>query len=213
MRLEPDRVQRRSQLLFGLCVAVIFVMVTSSCTSKSPPVVSLPTPRLTETPAPTATIPIPTPTSEPLPTLAATVMPTTTPVYLITTITAGEPLALGDLVLTVSKVLTSTLDTPLVADEGRQTVVLDVVIQNTGNNLVSIDSDRELVLKDSSNQVYKINTAIVAAVQGTTLDVDLAPGETIWGRVGFDVPDEARELMLAFGADKFRAGRIQVRLP
>ncbi|MFZ2486581.1 MAG: DUF4352 domain-containing protein [Anaerolineae bacterium] len=132
---------------------------------------------------------------------------------MITTIADGQTLSLGNLELTVSRVLTSTLATPPVVEEGRQLVILDVVIQNTGNSVVSINSGRELVLKDSTNQVYKINPAAVTAVEGTTLDIDLAPGETVRGRTGFDVPAQAGELTLVFSADKFAAGRILVSLP
>jgi hypothetical protein len=166
--------------------------------------------RPTDTPAPTATA-TPTRTPEPLPTLTPT--PTPTPSYLITTIDAGQTVELGDLALTVSRALTPTLDAPPAAEEGRQLVLLDVVIQNTGDRVVSIDPARELVLKDSANQVYKISAAASDAVGGTALDVDLAPGETVRARIGFDVPAEAGDLTLSFSADKFGAGRIFVRLP
>lgn len=200
---------RRWRRLCMLCLAVIFVL--ASCVSRPTPV-PRPALRPTDTPAPTAT-PTPTQTQEllPLPTLTPT--PTPTPSYLITTIAAGETVALGDLVLTVGRALTSTLDAPPAAEEGRQVVLLDVAIQNTGDRVVSIDSARELVLKDSADQIYKISPAAVAAVGGTTLDVDLAPGEAVRARIGFDVPVETGELTLSFAADKFNAGRILVRVP
>jgi hypothetical protein len=200
---------QRWRRYFVLCLAVIFVLAAASCVPRRTPA---PRPELrpTDTPAPTMT-PTPTRTPEPLPTLTPT--PTATPPYLITTITAGETVELGDLVLAVTRVLTPTLDAPPAAEEGRQLVLLDVAIQNAGDRVVSINSARELVLKDSADQVYKISPAAVAAVGGTTLDVDLAPGETVRARIGFDVPADAGDLMLSFGADKFRAGRIFVRLP
>ncbi|HSN74941.1 MAG TPA: DUF4352 domain-containing protein [Anaerolineae bacterium] len=208
MGFEKGHMPRRRRL-FVLCLAVIFALAAASCAARSTPV---PRPELrpTDTPAPTMT-PTPTRTPEPLPTLTPT--PTPTPPYLITTIAAGETIALGDLVLTVSRVLTPTLDEAPAAEAGRQLVLLDVAIQNAGDRVVGINSARELVLKDSADQVYKIGPAAVAAVGGTTLDVDLAPGETVRARIGFDVPAEAGDLMLSFGADKFGAGRIFVRLP
>lgn len=210
MGLKQGRSQRQRPL-FVLCLTVIFAMATASCVSTPTPV-PLPTLRPTDTPAPTPTVmPTSTQTPKPLPTLTAT--PTTAAAYLITSMAEGETLSLGNLVLTVSRVLTSTLETPPVAEEGRQLVVLDVTMQNTGTSVVSIDSGRELVLKDNTNQVYKINAAAVTAVGGTTLDLDLAPGETVQGRIGFDVPAKAAELTLAVSADKFGAGRILVRLP
>jgi hypothetical protein len=208
MGFEKGHVQRWRRP-FVLCLAVIFVLAAASCAARPTPA-PRPVLRPTDTPAPTATA-TPTRTPEPLPTLTPT--PTPTPQYLITTITAGETVELGDLALTVSRVLTPTLDAPPAAEEGRQLVLLDVAIQNTGDRVVGINSGRELVLKDSTDQAYKISAAATAAVGGTTLDVDLAPGETVRGRIAFDVPAEAGELTLAFGADKFGAGRILVRLP
>lgn len=208
MGLKQGRTWQRRQL-FTLCLTAILMIVAASCTSTLTPV-PLPALRPTDTPAPTAT-PTSIRTREPLPMLITT--PTATPAYLITTIADGQTLSLGNLELTVSRVLTSTLATPPVVEEGRQLVILDVVIQNTGNSVVSINSGRELVLKDSTNQVYKINPAAVTAVEGTTLDIDLAPGETVRGRTGFDVPAQAGELTLVFSADKFAAGRILVSLP
>lgn len=205
---EQGRTQRRRRP-FVLCLAVIIVLAASACTARATPT-PRPVLRPTDTPAPTATA-TPTRTPEPLPTLTPT--PTPTPPYQITTIDAGETLTLGGLTLTVSRVLTATLDAPPVAEEGRQLVLLDVAIQNTGDRVVSINSGRELVLKDSADQVYKISAAATAAAGGTTLDVDLAPGETVRGRIAFDAPAEAGELTLAFGADKFGAGRVLVRLP
>jgi hypothetical protein len=208
MGSKKGQLQRR-QRLFALCLAVIVTLAAASCAARPTPV-PRPALRPTDTPAPTMT-PTPTRTPEPLPTLTPT--PTPTPPYLITTIAAGESIELGDLALTVSRVLTPTLDAAPAAEPGRQLVLLDVAIQNTGDRVVGINSARELVLKDSADQVYKISAAAVAAVGGTTLDVDLAPGETVRARIGFDVPAEAGDLTLAFGADKFRAGRIFVRLP
>lgn len=104
-------------------------------------------------------------------------------------------------------------DSAVDPETGRQLVLLDLTIRNVGERVVGINSARELVLKDSGDQVYRISAAAVAAIGGTTPDVDLAPGETIRAQIGFDVPAEAGDLTLSFAADKFRAGRIFVRLP
>ncbi|HSN74439.1 MAG TPA: DUF4352 domain-containing protein [Anaerolineae bacterium] len=205
MGFEKRPGQRRRTVLLSLAAAL--VLAGASCFSAATPA-PRPALRPTNTPASTAT-PTPTRTPAPLPTLTPT--PTSTPPYQITTITAGETLALGDLVLTVAPI--AAIDAAPAAQPGRQLVLLDVAIQNVGEQMVSINAARDLVLKDSADQFYKINAAAVAAIRGTTPDVDLTPGETVRAQLGFDVPAEARDLTLSFAADRFRAGRIFVRLP
>jgi hypothetical protein len=151
-------------------------------------------------------------------------VPTATPSYLITTVTAGETIEVGDLVLSVTIIPqagnapapepeTGEADPDPTPEPRRQLVLLDLVITNTGDRVVGINSVRELVLKDSSDQIYRISAAALATIGGTTPDVDLAPGETIRAQLGFDVPVEASDLTLSFAADKFGAGRIFIRLP
>jgi hypothetical protein len=203
MRFELKPNQRQRMVLVALAAAL--VLAGASCFSAATPA-PLPALRPTNTPASTAT-PTPTRTPAPLPTLTPT--PTSTPPYQITTLAAGETLALGDLVLTVAPIAGAAP----AAQQGRQLVLLSLAIQNVGEQLVSINAARDLVLKDGADQFYKISAAAVAAIRGTTPDVDLTPGETVRAQIGFDVPAEARDLVLSFAADRFRAGRIFVRLP
>ncbi len=164
----------------------------------------------------------------PLPTAGP--LPTATPSYLITTVTVGETIELGDLLLTVTRIPGASdtptppveeapaegdaaAEVPAATEPTRQLVLLDLIIQNTGERVVGINSTRELILKDNTDQVYRISSAALAAIGGTTPDVDLAPGETIRAQAGFDVPAGASGLVLSFSADKFNAGRIFVRLP
>lgn len=85
-------------------------------------------------------------------------------------------------------------------------------MQNTGDQLVSINATRDFVLNGSANQVYQIDTAAVNAIKGTIPDVDLTPGEIIRAQLGFNVPADAGDLTLSFAADEFRAGKIFVHL-
>lgn len=204
------------QALSVLGAAVVLLFAVAACPSRSTPV-PLPTLPPTSTPAPTST---PTATWTPVPLPTPGPLPTATPSYLITTITAGETIELGDLLLTVARI--PWVENTPVPDTGeadpepqpaRQLVLLDLTIQNTGERVVGINSARELILKDSTDQVYRISSAALAAIGGTTPDVDLAPGETIRAQAGFDVPASASGLVLSFSADKFNAGRVFVRLP
>lgn len=216
--MKPTKTHRqRGQVLSVLGAAVLLLFASAGCLPRREPA-PLPTLRPTSTPAPTAT---PTATWTPVPLPTAGPLPTATPSYLITTVTAGETVEIGDLVLTVTRIpWTPNTPTPpavgdaeAAAEPERQLVLLDLTIQNAGQRVVGINSARELVLKDSTDQVYRISAAALAAIGGTTPDVDLAPGETIRAQVGFDVPASASDLVLSFSADRFNAGRIFVRLP
>jgi len=215
--MEPTNTHRQRRQAFSvLGAALLLLFSATACPSRSTPV-PLPTLPPTSTPAPTAT---PTATWTPIPFPTPGPVPTATPSYLITTVTAGETIEVGDLVLTVTRIPWAAITpNPETGDAGpapqpaRQLVLLDLTIQNAGEHVVGINSARELVLKDSTDQVYRISAAALATIGGTTPDVDLAPGETIRAQLGFDVPVSASDLTLSFAADKFNAGRIFVRLP
>lgn len=215
--MKPTNTHRqRWQGLSVLGAAVLLLFTVAACPSRSTPV-PLPTLPPTSTPAPTST---PTATWTPVPLPTPGPLPTATPSYLITTVTAGQTIEVGDLVLTVTRIpwAENIPDRETGAagpdpESARQLVLLDLTIQNVGERLVGINAARELILKDSTDQVYKISAAALAAIGGTTPDVDLAPGETIRAQLGFDVPVGASDLTLSFAADRFDAGRIFIRLP
>lgn len=205
--------RQRWQSLSVLGAAMLLLFTAAACPSRSTPA-PLPTLPPTSTPAPTST---PTATWTPVPLPTPGPLPTATPSYLITTAIAGETVEVGDLVLTITRLPwvqnPATGDADPEPQPARQLVLLDLTIQNVGERVVGINSARELILKDSTDQVYKISPAALASIGGTTPDVDLAPGETIRAQLGFDVPAEARDLVLSFAADRFDAGRIFIQLP
>ncbi len=187
-----------------LGAAVLLLFVSAGCLPRSTPA-PLPTLRPTPTPMPSAT---PAPTNTPAPRPPT---PTPTPSYLITTVDIDETIEVGNLLMTVTEI--SPVNNAPEPAPGRRFILLDLTIENTGDLLVGINSLRELVLKDSSNQIYRISSAAMAATGGTTPDVDVAPGETVRAQVGFEVPTNARNLELTFVADRFEAGKIFIRLP
>jgi hypothetical protein len=228
--MKPTNTHRqRWQAISVLSAALLLLVASAGCLPRRTPA-PLPTLPPTSTPAPTST---PTATWTPVPLPTPGPLPTATPSYLITTVTAGETIEVGDLVLTVTRIPWSEIAPAPPAEAGepdpaaeagdaaptptpeprRQLVLLELTIQNAGERVVGINSARELILKDSTDQVYRISAAALAAIGGTTPDVDLAPGETIRAQLGFDVPVEASDLTLSFAADRFNAGRIFVRLP
>ncbi len=167
-------------------------------------------------PAPPPTPVIPTATPRPTPTVAPTWTPLPTVALedrqmRITTAALGEKIEAGYLILTAKAIAPRSSDAQ--PAPGSRWVLLDLTIENTGGAVVAINSAREFILKDDTNQIYKISPAAVAVAGGTTPDVDLGPYETIRAQVGFEAPTGAQGLMLNFAADKFKAGRILIAVP
>lgn len=194
--------QARALSVLGAAILVLFV--SAGCLPRSTPA-PLPTLRPTPTPMPTAT-----PASTSTPALRPPT-PTPTPSYLITTVDIDETIEVGNLIMTVTRI--PPVDSAPEPSPGRRFVLLDLTIENAGDRLVGINSARELILKDRSNQIYRITSAAMAATGGTTPDVDVAPGEIVRAQVGFEVPTNANDLELTFVADRFEAGKIFIRLP
>ena len=194
MGLDKSPMHRRRQFAV-LCLAGLLVLASASCLAAPTPA-PRPALRTISTLAPAAA-PSPSHTPEPLP--ARPARPTPTPSYRITTASVDETIAVAGLVMTVARIAAPGPELE------RQRVVLDLAIQNVGEDTVSIDSARELVLKDSTNQIYRISPAVLAAIGGAPPDVDLAPGETIRAQTAFDAPITATGLMLSFAADSTSA--------
>lgn len=203
--MKPTNTHRHPWRTFSVLGAAALLILTSAGCLPRPTPAPLPTLRPTSTPVPSVTQ---APTNTPAPRLPT---PTPTPAYLITTVDLGETIELGDLVLTLAPI--PPISEAFTPAEGRRFVLLDLTIQNVGERVAGINAGRDLVLKDDTQQIYRINPAAVAATGGATPDVDLAPGEIIRAQIGFDVPLSARNLVLSFAADRFDAGRIFIRLP
>jgi hypothetical protein len=96
---------------------------------------------------------------------------------------------------------------------GNRFVVLDLTMQNTGETSAPITVAREMVLKDSTDQIYRPNARANAAAGGVSPDMVLAPGERIVAQVGYEIPITATGLVFTFTADRFGAGKLFITLP
>lgn len=190
----------RAALLLG--VMLVTAALLAGCGDDFAP---MPTPTRAPTRTPTM-IPTRPPTATPAP------KPTATP-YPLLEGNVGQPVEAGKLILVVNSVISPTVDAKTGPAAGNRFVVLDLAIQNTGDTAVPITVSREMVLKDSTDQIYKVSARAVAAVRGATPDVNLAPGERIVAQVGYEVPLSATGLVFTFSADRFGTGKVFVQLP
>ncbi|MCX7669232.1 MAG: DUF4352 domain-containing protein [Anaerolineae bacterium] len=193
---------------------LVIALVTASCGSDSLPTPAS-TPATRPTAVPTSTFtprPTPIPTNTPVPTPTPTPRPSPTP-YPLVTGTISETVVSGSLALTVNEVIVPKTDAKSGPPAGYRFIVVDLTMHNMGNQAVPITVAREMILKDSTDQIYKASARATAAVSGTMPDITLAPGEKIKAQVGFEVPVKAEKLVFTFAADRFSGGKIFIALP
>jgi len=125
----------------------------------------------------------------------------------------GDQIQIGDLILTVNKVDYPTGDEFNKPEPGKKFVVIDLTLINQGSKAVQISSLLQMSLKDATGQVYEVDLSASVAGNGSAPDGEIAPGEKVRGQVGFQVPEDAQELMFVFDADVFGHGKVFVALP
>ena len=125
----------------------------------------------------------------------------------------GDVIEMGDLTLTVNEVTNPPGDSFNKPDEGNIFVVVDMTIKNQGSEAASVSSMLQMSLKDDTGQVYDLDLMASVASGGTTPDGEIAPGETIRGQAGFQVPEDATGLVFVFDADVWGFGKVFVMLP
>lgn len=125
----------------------------------------------------------------------------------------GDVIEIGDLGLVVHGVTFPTGDEFTQPEAGRKFVVVDVAVENKSDAAQSISSMLQMNLKDDTGQLYDLDLMAQVASGGTSPDGELAPGETLRGQVGFQVPAEAAGLTFVFDGDLFGAGKVFVVLP
>jgi hypothetical protein len=129
------------------------------------------------------------------------------------TFNVGDIIEIGTLTLTVNDVTYPTGDQFNQPDSGNKFLVVDLTVENKGDSAASISTILQMWLKDSAGQKYDFDLMASVASGGTTPDGEIAPGEKIRGQVGFQVPENATDLVFVFDADIFGSGKIFVALP
>lgn len=129
------------------------------------------------------------------------------------TFAVGDIIDLGDLGLTVHGVTFPAGDEFTQPDEGYRFVVVDVAVENRTDTAQNISSMLQMQLKDATGQAYDVDLMAQVAAGGASPDGELAPGETLRGQIGFQVPVDAANLVFVFDGDVFGVGKVFVALP
>ena len=125
----------------------------------------------------------------------------------------GDGIDLGTLNISVNAVqypAGSEYNKPIA---GHKFLVVDLTIVNKGAAAVSFLSITQTSLKDSDGRQYWATLMASAAAGGSPPDGDIAPGETVRGQVGFQVPENASGFIFVFEAHAWEEGKVFVALP
>lgn len=131
----------------------------------------------------------------------------------VTPFEVGDIIEIGDLSLVVNAVTFPTGDDFNKPDDGKKFVAVDLSVTNNSAESQAISSLIQMDLKDATGQVYDVDFTASLAAGGASPDGELAPGETLRGQVGFQVPTDAQGLQFAFDGELFGGGKVFVNLP
>jgi hypothetical protein len=80
---------------------------------------------------------------------------------------------------------------------GKKFMAVEIVLVNSGESSLRI-GHTEFYIKDSTGQLYEKDYSAEMAGGFQTIQMELAPGERVWGKVGFQVPESAGGLQFVF---------------
>lgn len=90
---------------------------------------------------------------------------------------------------------------------------MDVTIENNGTVSMEIYAGGQMAIMDSLGWFYKHDILATMAAGGSSLIVNLAPGEKIRSQVGFQIPENATGLVFVFDDNDYEPGRVTISLP
>jgi hypothetical protein len=128
----------------------------------------------------------------------------------------GEPITVGDFVLTVNDVMVLDSGGVVAPDEGNQFLGVEMTIENTGTEPVGLS--RALLqthLEDDDGEEYDIDltaTAVAIFSGGFDAQAEIDPGAEITGVAGFQVPEDLSPEDLTLVIEPDGAERIEILL-
>jgi hypothetical protein len=124
----------------------------------------------------------------------------------------GDICKIDDLRVSIDEVLYAPDDANR-PDGGSVSVVVDVIFENEGGAIVTVDgSDRKVYLKDETGQLYEMSSMFLTTLDGGEPGCAIAPGERVWGQIGFQVSGGNTELVFVF-EDRHNLDKVFIALP
>lgn len=124
----------------------------------------------------------------------------------------GDIVNIGDNVLVVLGWQEVKGDQFAKPEAGKKFVAIDALIVNKSKSAASISTLMQMSLKDSTGQKYNLDLMATTATKGGSLDGEIAPGERVRGKVGFQIPENVQGLQFVFDASLFGTGKVIVDL-
>lgn len=113
--------------------------------------------------------------------------------------TIGQPITLGDVVLTVNDVKRTT-DGNLPPGDGNEYAMLDVTVENKGKEDLTLSGLLSFALQDSAgkDQTYAIGAKYSNMFDSVTNGNAIKPGDKVTGQLGYEVKKGEKDLTLKF---------------
>lgn len=124
----------------------------------------------------------------------------------------GDVVSIGDHVLVVlgwENVQPNDFSKP---DAGKKFVAVELLIVNNSQSSMSVSTLLQMSMKDDTGQKYDVDFMASTAISGASVDGELAPGEKVRGKVGFQIAENAQGLQFVFDASVFGSGKVFVDL-
>lgn len=125
------------------------------------------------------------------------------------TFNIGDTIKMGDLTIVVNAVRTDQGNEFIKPDEGNIYYIIDVTIENNGEEEVAISSLAMFKLYDSEGYNYSITVGPDTKGQ---LDGNLGSGRKMRGELVYEIPTDAKGLELVFESDIFGKGQAVIKL-
>jgi len=124
----------------------------------------------------------------------------------------GDPVKISDLVIQILEVKYPTWTEFVKPKEGYKFAAVDIQIENQGSSVQEITSVVQMYLKDETGQKYTFHLGAQSLLDAGLPDDELQPGEKVRGQIGFQVPEDAQNLVFVFDAEIFGFGKIFITL-
>lgn len=122
----------------------------------------------------------------------------------------GEPVAIGDVIITINEVREHISDNPFIKpSEGCIFYVLNITIENTRSEPYNSSTMLQMSLADSEGYTYDM--AFVDGLKGS-LDGEIGPGRKLRGEIAYEIPADATGLEFIYDYDVFGHGQAIFKL-
>jgi hypothetical protein len=110
----------------------------------------------------------------------------------------NDPVRAGSLLLTVTDARLTDQSFVVPQVEGRTYLVADVTLQNTGVDVVKWSLADQMRVKDAQDRYYVPGVWAVRRWPNDEFGMEIGPGQTVNGHLGFQLPPDPTKLILVF---------------